>query len=104
MKAPAFEARGVAMADDSPESHNGSLIAENTAFAEHLLSEYLDEPSRVSPSWRRYFAQLLASDGTGNHARPSTAATLRPARVTSTPALPPAPRVGSAARGDGSVQ
>jgi 2-oxoglutarate dehydrogenase E1 component len=92
------------MADDRPESHNGSLIAENTAFAEHLLSEYLDEPSRVSPSWRRYFAQLLASDGTGNHARPSTAATLRPAPVTSTPALPPATRVGSAARGDGSVQ
>jgi 2-oxoglutarate dehydrogenase E1 component len=50
------------MSDDHPESSNGSLSAENAAFAEQLLGEYLAEPSRVSPSWRRYFSELLATD------------------------------------------
>jgi hypothetical protein len=40
------------MSDDGNQSSNGSLSAENAAFAERLLSEYLAEPSRVSPSWR----------------------------------------------------
>ena len=51
------------MSDDGNQSSNGSLSAENAAFAERLLSEYLAEPSRVSPSWRRYFSELLDSDG-----------------------------------------
>jgi 2-oxoglutarate dehydrogenase E1 component len=50
------------MSNDGKQSSNGSLSPENAAFAEHLLGEYLAEPSRVSPSWRRYFTDLLASD------------------------------------------
>ena len=41
------------MSEDRPESSNGSLSSENAAFAEQLLGEYLQEPSRVSPAWRR---------------------------------------------------
>jgi 2-oxoglutarate dehydrogenase E1 component len=63
------------MSDDGNQSSNGSLSAENAAFAERLLGEYLLEPSRVSPSWRRYFTELLASDGKSE--RPKSAAPTR---------------------------
>ncbi|HEV8000494.1 MAG TPA: 2-oxoglutarate dehydrogenase E1 component [Planctomycetaceae bacterium] len=73
------------MSDDGQQSSNGSLSAENAAFAEHLLGEYLAEPSRVSPSWRRYFSDLLASDG--KTVRSTSAASSSSAMV-----APPAPR------------
>ena len=50
------------MSNDGNQSSNGSLSPENAAFAERLLGEYLAEPSRVSPSWRRYFSDLLESE------------------------------------------
>src|ERR1700733_5752483 len=62
MKGTIFDSAAIPMSDDTEQSPNGSLSAENAAFAERLLGEYLTEPSRVSPSWRRYFSDLLASD------------------------------------------
>jgi len=51
------------MSDATKRALGDGLSAENAAFAERLLGQYLSEPSRVSPSWRRYFSELLASDG-----------------------------------------
>jgi 2-oxoglutarate dehydrogenase E1 component len=62
MKATIFDSAAIPMSDDTKQSANGSLSAENAEFAERLLGEYLTEPSRVSPSWRRYFSDLLAAD------------------------------------------
>ncbi len=78
------------MSDDGNPSSNGSLSAENAAFAERLLSEYLAEPSRVSPSWRRYFSELLDSDGkpeVRKQAAPPAPASLQ----TPTPTAAPTP-------------
>src|SRR5580704_5638613 len=69
------------MSNDGNQSSNGSLSPENAAFEEGLLGEYLAEPSRVSPPWRRYFADLLASD------RKSTRAALATAPPGEEPAL-----------------
>src|SRR5580704_1372419 len=71
------------MSNDGNQSSNGSLSPENAAFEEGLLGEYLAEPSRVSPPWRRYFADLLASD------RKSTRAALATAPPGEEPASPP---------------
>jgi 2-oxoglutarate dehydrogenase E1 component len=77
------------MSEDS-QSPNGSLSAENAAFAERLLAEYLAEPSRVSPSWQRYFGELLSADGksssqtAANGRMPVAATTQLPVRLTRT--------------------
>jgi 2-oxoglutarate dehydrogenase E1 component len=83
MKGRTFRAPGIAMSNDGNQSSNGSLSPENAAFEEGLLGEYLAEPSRVSPPWRRYFADLLASD------RKSTRAALATAPPGEEPAAPP---------------
>jgi 2-oxoglutarate dehydrogenase E1 component len=81
------------MSDDGNQSSNGSLSAENAAFAERLLGEYLTEPSRVSPSWRRYFTELLASDGKSERATSAAPAPRPPAPVNA-----PAPSAASASK------
>src|SRR5580658_9086242 len=79
------------MSEDRPESSNGSLSSENAAFAEQLLGEYLQEPARVSPAWRKYFSDLLAAE------RPGPVAASAPRTTTASPASrlpapsPPAP-------------
>ncbi len=81
------------MSDDGNQSSNGSLSAENAAFAERLLGEYLTEPSRVSPSWRRYFTELLASDGKSERATSAAPAPRPPAPVNA-----PAPSAASTSK------
>src|SRR5580704_3058795 len=78
------------MSEDRPESSNGSLSSENAAFAEQLLGEYLQEPSRVSPAWRKYFGDLLAAE------RPGLIAASAPRTTTASPTPPvPAPALPS---------
>src|SRR5580700_6079053 len=77
------------MSNDGNQSSNGSLSPENAAFAERLLGEYLAEPSRVSPSWRRYFTDLLASDPKSPSAPLATAP---PAAGRTSPPLQPSVR------------
>jgi len=97
------------MSEDRPESSNGSLSSENAAFAEQLLGEYLQEPARVSPAWRKYFSDLLAAE------RPGPVAASAPRTTTASPAsrLPaPSPPVpanrlpleAARPRGDGEAQ
>ncbi len=99
------------MSEDRPESSNGSLSAENAAFAEQLLGEYLQEPSRVSPAWRKYFRDLLAAERPVPVAVRTT--TLSPTPPVLAPSLPlralpaPANRLpleASLPRGDGDAR
>jgi len=77
------------MSNDGNQSSNGSLSPENAAFEEGLLGEYLAEPSRVSPAWRRYFSDLLASD---RNAPRTPLATAPPAAGPTSPPLQPVAR------------
>ena len=42
---------------------SSGLSANNTAYLEQLYEDYLQDPSRVSPQWRDYFARLPRVDG-----------------------------------------
>src|SRR5579862_6335959 len=86
------------MSDDGNQHSNGSLSVDNAAFAERLLDEYLREPSRVSPPWRRYFSELLTADRTPPQP-PARAAALKTA-----PAAPLQPVVTPAQVGDGDAK
>src|ERR1700728_5419831 len=97
------------MSEDRPESSTGSVSSENAAFAEQLLGEYLQEPSRVSPAWRKYFGDLLAAERPGPVAasvqRTTTASPTLSAIATSPPAAAHRlPLEAARPRGDGDAR
>ncbi|HEX4072819.1 MAG TPA: hypothetical protein VHX68_16685, partial [Planctomycetaceae bacterium] len=86
----------------SDTSFNSDGISSDSAgFAERLLAQFLKEPSQVPAPWRRYFIELLQSEGRPPDVRPrpnGAAPEPAPQRAVTGQSQASAPRVPAAER------
>jgi 2-oxoglutarate dehydrogenase E1 component len=80
---------------DAPSNSDG-ISPENAGFTERLLAQFLKEPSQVPAPWRRYFIELLQSEGRPPEGRPrpnGAAPEVAPQRavIAQSPSVPRAP-------------